>query len=152
MSVKPGKRQVLVHLVEGRLGGDDVQGGQGSNPVRVVQGHPVTDAGAPIMAHDVEGVEAEPDHDRDLVVGRGPLAVDAQVARGRGRFAAISIAAQVGRDDREMQRSGVFQAPTGSGVFQAPTGSGVFPGADGSGVFQAPISRVTTEGKITGRP
>ncbi len=63
----------------------------------MVQGQALTDADPAVVADQVERVEAQLGHDLDLVLRGGALAIDAQVPCGGGRFAAVAIAAQIGR-------------------------------------------------------
>jgi len=54
----------------------------------------MADAGAAVVAHDVEAIEAQRRHHLDLVLGGGALAVVAEVVGSR--LAAVAVAAQVG--------------------------------------------------------
>ena len=71
------------------------------HPLRVVERHAVRDAGAAVVAGDEEALEAERAHDLDLVLGHGAERVVGVVAAA-ARLGAVAVAAQVGRDDREV--------------------------------------------------
>jgi hypothetical protein len=79
--------------------GHDVEHRKFRYRLRVVQGHPMADPGAAVMANHGEAVIAELAHHENLVPGHRPLGVPV-VGRAARRLAAVAIAAQVGEDNR----------------------------------------------------
>ena len=69
----------------------------------MVEGHPVGDACAAVVADDVESVEAQLPHQGNAVAGHGALAVGLVGGDGRG-FGAVPVPTQVRGDDREPGR------------------------------------------------
>ena len=90
--------KVLVGGPQGVPGGDDVEDGELGDRPRVVQGHAVGDARAPVVARHGEALEAEFAHHQDLVVGHRALGVGV-MGGAAGRLAAVAVTAQVGEDD-----------------------------------------------------
>jgi hypothetical protein len=88
---------------KGLAGGDDVQHGQLTDSVGVVEGQAVGAAGAAVVPGHSKPLEAELAHHLNLVAGHGPLGVRL-VVRGCGRLAAPAVAAQVGGDHGELLR------------------------------------------------
>ncbi len=72
----------------------------GHNPW-VVEGHPVADAPAAVVAAQGEALEAELAHHLDLVLGHRPLGVRAMTFV-RLRLGGVTVPAQVGGDYREV--------------------------------------------------
>ena len=64
------------HVAKHMPGGHDVQYGELADGVGVVQGQPVRDAGAAVVADQLELPEAELAHEPQLVAGHGPLGID----------------------------------------------------------------------------
>ena len=56
---------IMKHLLELAHGRDDVEDGEPSHGLRVVQGHPVSDSGAAVVADDGEAVVPESCHQLD---------------------------------------------------------------------------------------
>ena len=68
---------LLVRRLEDVPGRHDVEQGEPRHPLGMVEGEPVGDPGAAIVADESEAVEAERGHDLDLVAGHRPLRVAA---------------------------------------------------------------------------
>ena len=87
----------LKHLA----GGNDVQGGELSDPLGVVLGQPVGDPGSPVVAAQQKGIESQGLHDFYLVQGHRPLGVVGVLLVAFG-FAAVAVASQVCGHDSEI--------------------------------------------------
>jgi hypothetical protein len=93
-----GRRHVPRHVVPYVPGRHDVEDGEAGDGLRVVQRQAVRDAGAAVVADQLELLEAEPAHKAHLVAGHGSLGV--RLPGGvRIGFAAVAVAPQVGQDD-----------------------------------------------------
>jgi hypothetical protein len=100
--VPVGEPEVQVGRAQRVPGGDDVKDGDLRHRLGAVKRHPVGHPGAPVMADDRELLEAEVAHHQRLVARHRPLGV-ALVRRAAGRLAAVTVAAQIGQDDRVVQ-------------------------------------------------
>jgi hypothetical protein len=69
----------------------------------MVKCHPMADPDPAVVPDDVEGLEPELGHDLDLVLGRSAFTVSDQASVGEG-LAAVSVASEVRRHDREVLR------------------------------------------------
>ena len=97
--VPVGEAELHVRRAQGVAGGHDVEHRELRDQMGVVKRQPVGHPGAAVVADDGELVEAEFAHHQRLVPRHGPLRVGL-VGRAAGRFAAVTVTAQVGEDDR----------------------------------------------------
>jgi hypothetical protein len=86
-----------VGVAEGVPGRHDVEHRELGDRLRVVERHPVADAGAAVVSHHGELLKAQLAHHQHLVPGHRALGVGLVVAAARG-LAAVPVAAQVGED------------------------------------------------------
>ena len=93
----------LVDHLEHPAGGYDVQHRQLSHPLGVVLGQAVGDAGAPVVAHQEEGIEPQLLHYAHLVLGHGALGILGML-RVAGGLAAVAVTPQVGGHHGEVPR------------------------------------------------
>ena len=86
------------HVAEDMPGRHDVEDGKPGHGIRIVQRQAVRDAGAAVVADQLELREAELAHQPHLIAGHGPLGV--HLPRGvRFRLSRVAVAAQVGEHD-----------------------------------------------------
>src|SRR4029077_6077569 len=94
-----GRRHGPRHVAEHVPGGHDVQDGEPGDGSWVIEGQAMRDAGAAVVADQLELLEAEPAHEPHLVLGHRPLGV--RLPGGvRLWLAAVAVAPQVSQDDR----------------------------------------------------
>ena len=93
-----GRRHGPRHVVQHVPGRHDVEDGEPGDSLRMVQRQAVRDAGAAVVADQLEPREAELAHEPHLVAGHGPLGVRLP---GGVRFwlFRVAVAAQVGEHD-----------------------------------------------------
>ena len=96
IGLQGGRPAHALPVVERR---DDVEQDHAVDHLGRVEGEPVGDAGAAVVAHDGEAIEAERLHDGDAVARHGALGIGRVVVAVGGRCVGEAVAAQVHDDD-----------------------------------------------------
>ena len=76
----------------------NVHHGDGDHLVRMVTGQTMSDAPAPIMAHDVEPLKSEMSHHIDLIQRHRPFGIVLVILAAVGHVA-VPVASEIGCDD-----------------------------------------------------
>ena len=93
-----GRGEFVRHAMQHFVSRNDVEDGEFGDAVGVVQSHAVRHASAAIVTHDRELLKSQAGHHFHLVLRHGAFGI-VQMVFAVGRLAAVSVSAEIGRDD-----------------------------------------------------